>query len=287
MLESAEYQDNTFATLTFDEEHLPEDESVDPKHVRKFLRTLERHSGSDRPIRYYAVGEYGGKYGRPHYHVALFDFATCYRGETDLRRKHCCVRCELVKGAWKNGSIHLGRLEPHSAAYLGGYITKRAVDEGDPRLQGRHPEFARMSNRPGLGAGSAHYIASTILEHNIPFVPRSILHGKTEWPLGRYIREKVSEYTEKPVAPAEVAKEMTQLFESVISDDGVRGAQKWWKVREKMVEAARHKAGKALLIEQRRIRKREAQQIFSVPYQSSVNDDGEFSPDRINGSTPW
>lgn len=259
LLESAEYGDNAFVTLTYDDDHLPSDGCVDPQEIKNFLKRLKRKDG--RSYRYFAVGEYGGQTNRPHYHLALFDFPTCFRGQTDFRRSVCCSRCELVRSAWKNGGVHLGRLEPESAAYLGGYISKRATKEGDPRLHGRSPEFARMSNRPGLGEGFAWELASTILQHDLPAVPRAILHGTKSWPLGRYIRDKASKYSEKPVAPAEVAVEVTQVFDQVLADQAFRPGQKYHAVRQALISKNIHRAEKVEMMERRKEKRRETIEI--------------------------
>jgi len=118
-----------------------------------------------------------------------------------------------------------------------------------------------MSNRPGLGEGFAWELASTILEHDIPAVPRAILHGKTAWPLGRYIREKAAKYSQRPVAAAEVAEEVTQLFEKVQQDPSVRRGQRLERLRQALMESVRHRVDRVEMQEQRKERRREAKQI--------------------------
>lgn len=65
----------------------------------------------------------------------------------------------------------------------------------DVRLQGREPEFARMSNRPGIGYDALHEIASTFLQFNLEDtqsdVPVTLRHGSRLLPLGRYLRRKL------------------------------------------------------------------------------------------------
>lgn len=154
------------------------------------------------PVRFFAVGEYGDRSERPHYHAALFNFPTCVRGRTlrlpgatrpewDL----CCPQCRLVGRAWQKGDIDLGNLEPHSAQYVAGYVTKKMTGVHDERLLGRYPEFARMSLRPGVGHGILPRIAAVLVEHNIPVssidVPSVLRHGTKMMPLGRYLRRKL------------------------------------------------------------------------------------------------
>jgi len=103
--------------------------------------------------------------------------------------------CELIKQTWGFGNVMLGSLEPKSIAYIAGYITKKMTKKDDPRLEGRLPEFARMSLRPGIGLGMMDELASTLLEHRLDEkmidVPTSLQHGKNKWPLGRYLRRKL------------------------------------------------------------------------------------------------
>lgn len=65
----------------------------------------------------------------------------------------------------------------------------------DPRLEGRHPEFARMSRMPGLGYDALHEIASQLMAFNLDTsqtdVPSALRHGKKLLPLGRYLRRKL------------------------------------------------------------------------------------------------
>lgn len=68
--ELRDHDKSCFLTLTYDEKHLPEDRSVDVRHLQLFFKRLRKKYGEG--IRYIASGEYGDKRGRPHYHVLLF-----------------------------------------------------------------------------------------------------------------------------------------------------------------------------------------------------------------------
>lgn len=191
MLESCLHGDNAFATLTYDDEHLPRDLSVRPAVLSGFNKRL-RKAGFK--FRYFGCGEYGDYTFRPHYHLALFGFKSCYRGVT-RKGSECCSICTAVANAWGNGQIMLGELNSRSMAYVAGYISKKMTREHDPRLEGRRPEFARMSNRPGIGKDFMHEVASALLEHGFNDVdldvPICLRHGSTEFPLGRYLRQQL------------------------------------------------------------------------------------------------
>lgn len=63
----------------------------------------------------------------------------------------------------------------------------------DPRLQGRWPEYARMSLRPGIGHDFMWDAASSFLEFNLqsqPDVPSGLRHGAKVYPLGRYLQKR-------------------------------------------------------------------------------------------------
>ena len=208
MLEAAQYESNAFVTLTYDNSKLPmnsrELPTLAPEHLRNFLKRLRKSVAPVR-IRFYAIGEYGDESWRPHYHAALFNFPTCVRGRT-LRRPEsknralwsdCCVSCRLVGNTWGHGDVDLGILETASAQYVSGYVTKKMTRRDDFRLLGREPEFARMSNQPGIAYSALWEIADQILKYDLDKslpqgdVPVTLRHGSRELPLGRYLRRKL------------------------------------------------------------------------------------------------
>ena len=69
--ESRMHDENIFLTLTYDDEHLPKDNSVHKDEVQRFMKRLRKAVYPDK-VRYFLCGEYGGQFGRPHYHVILF-----------------------------------------------------------------------------------------------------------------------------------------------------------------------------------------------------------------------
>ena len=65
------HSDNCFITLTYDNAHLPSDFSLDKKHFSDFMKRYRKKFGPN--IRYFHCGEYGSKFGRPHYHACIFN----------------------------------------------------------------------------------------------------------------------------------------------------------------------------------------------------------------------
>lgn len=205
ILESLTHDENAFITLTYDDDHVPARASLNPKDLQLFFKRLRlRHK-----VRYYGVGEYGGQTLRPHYHVACFGLGSCLRGGTDLNIRSCCPRCDEIKEVWENGAVHVGELNPHSISYLSKYVTKRqnvlSREERKYRVQqweigeGKYPEFARMSLRPGIGAPAVSVLHSSISRSGADQdvfdgdVPHTFRYKMSLLPIGRYLRGKLRE----------------------------------------------------------------------------------------------
>lgn len=90
-LESLDYKDNYFVTLTYNDDNLPnpsndnfDDEwshfrhnsTLSKRDIQLFLKKLRRHydyNFNHKGIRFLLVGEYGPKTNRPHYHAIFFN----------------------------------------------------------------------------------------------------------------------------------------------------------------------------------------------------------------------
>lgn len=236
MLESYLHEANAFVSLTYSDEHLPlfrsgdtQNGTLHPKDLQNWLKRFRKFIAPGR-IRFYAVGEYGDATWRPHYHAAIFNYPTCARGRTYRRAgsgrplwQQCCDVCRVVGTTWGLGDVDLGTLETGSAQYLAQYVTKKMTRFDDPRLDGRHPEFCRMSLRPGIGADFMHEIASTMLALDLELgeadVPSALQHGKRKLPLGRYLKRRLRELIGREVDTpestlAEMAEELRPLYEA-------------------------------------------------------------------------
>lgn len=186
MLEKRLHEFSCFVTLTYDDDHFPEGGSLDPSHTQKWLKRLRRRLGPERPLRYFLNGEYGDQTWRPHYHAALY-------GVSELESA-------LVLDTWGQGHVQLGALTVESAQYISGYVVKKMTARDDPRLEGRHPEFARMSLKPGIGAGAISQLAEALNSSvgskfiaSTGDVPSALTHGTRSFPLGRYLRRFLRE----------------------------------------------------------------------------------------------
>lgn len=195
ILESFQHEHSSFVTLTYSPENAPRDGSLEPKHLQDWLKRL-RFAVRPSRIRFFAVGEYGDRTERPHYHAALFGFAPCSGGVLSGRGECPCASCLLVRETWGFGHVMVAELSFKSAAYIAGYVVKKMTRTDDIRLNGRWPEFARMSLRPGIGADAMWDVASAVmlnqLEKKTDFdVPVDLRHGSKKFPLGRYLRRLI------------------------------------------------------------------------------------------------
>lgn len=227
MLEAMRHTSNSFITLTYDDDHLPKDEfyhpktgqvyapfSVNPEHHRLFFNSLRYHYHQHFPrqydadgncinnLRFYMVGEYGDSTQRPHYHYALFGYPRCSDGARTIGRKFfpCrCPSCSLISKVWSKGNIFVGNLTLESANYIAGYVTKKLTNDksqyNQDILQGRHPEFSRMSRMPGIGLATVDAMHNSLAGYDLEdyTIPRVLVHGSKSLPLGRYLSDKLHE----------------------------------------------------------------------------------------------
>lgn len=111
-----------FVTLTYDEEHLPHDYGLNKTHLQKCIRAL-RDRGHQ--LRYYACGEYGDKFSRPHYHAALFGVDFRAGGKLISHGKNALYENAALEKAWGRGFVSVGELDYESAMYVARYVLKK------------------------------------------------------------------------------------------------------------------------------------------------------------------
>lgn len=148
-----------FVTLTFDEGHLPDSYSVSKRDLQLFFKRLRKAGW---PFRYFACGEYGENFGRPHYHACLFGMDFSDRVLYSVRDGVRLYTSEKLDSIWGQGECKLGDVTFESAAYVARYVCKKITGEAAAshyktlvletgELLDVEPEFAIMSRRGGLG----------------------------------------------------------------------------------------------------------------------------------------
>lgn len=205
--EASMWEHNAFLTLTYDDEHLPSDGGLRPDDLSSFIKRLRaRHSRVHTPpgkrirkkyrgmvrhllcdpvggLRYLGSGEYGETYGRPHYHLILFN---CGFNDLTLVAKDL-YESALVKKLWTAGSHKIGTVTGASANYVAQYTLKNvgtiAVTPDGEILQNA---FFRVSTRPAIGTKfiskykndlSQGYMVAEGTKQPIPRAYMKILHN--------------------------------------------------------------------------------------------------------------
>lgn len=151
MHEASLHQNNLFITLTYDDQNLPEDWSLDVDHWQRFMKRLKKHYGGKK-IRFFHCGEYGEDFGRPHYHALLFghDF-TDKEPYKETPRGELLYTSKTLESIWGNGFCPIGSVTFDSAAYCARYTTKKVTGANAKAHYGhRRPEYATMSRNPGI-----------------------------------------------------------------------------------------------------------------------------------------
>lgn len=160
--EAAVHGESCFATLTYSDEALPQDGSVKVRDVQLFMKKLRKRFG--RGIRFYAVGEYGEKTSRPHYHLLIFGMDFPDKVYLCKRNGHPVYTSAVLAEIWPHGLSELGDITAKSASYCAQYAQKKItgkkaddhysrVSPVDGAVYRVASEFATMSRggRGGLG----------------------------------------------------------------------------------------------------------------------------------------
>jgi hypothetical protein len=155
------YSDSAlFITLTYNDASIPRNRGIatlNKKDLQDYIKRLRNShvayvsrelgirksevKNHSKQIRYYAVGEYGSKTNRPHYHILLFNY--------DI------ANLKPIEAQWKNtqtghplGFVDIGKVSSASINYTTKYMFKQW---GKKDLRQR--PFTNMSRRPMIGTG--------------------------------------------------------------------------------------------------------------------------------------
>lgn len=154
--EASLHEKNCFITLTYNDENLPLDGSLDVRHFQLFMKRLREKFGEDR-IRFFHCGEYGERFKRPHYHAILFGFDFDDKEYFKSNQGNHVFTSKTLDSLWGKGFCTIGSVTFESCAYVARYVTKKVngkfkdehyVDRGKGNLL--KPEYCTMSRRPGI-----------------------------------------------------------------------------------------------------------------------------------------
>lgn len=161
-----------FVTLTYEDSNLifaDDEPCLYKRHLQLHFKKL-RKKLEPKTIKYYAVGEYGDRSDRPHYHYLIF-----YKGSYDRFKL-----MQFIKESWDFG---ISQVLPINGAQ--GYVTKYIL-KFDKREHLVKP-FSMVSH--GLGID---YLSSSMVKyHRSNLIPFATKPGGYHITLPRYYKDKI------------------------------------------------------------------------------------------------
>lgn len=162
MHEASLHDASCFVTLTYGPGNLPPNASLEYRDFQLFMKRVRKLFG---PVRFYMCGEYGPLNLRPHYHAVLF--GVDFRSDRVMAGKSASgavfFESRQLSDLWGLGKCTVQDLVRETASYCARYIMKKVLGVASEKAYERvldsgeivnvMPEFARMSLKPGIGAG--------------------------------------------------------------------------------------------------------------------------------------
>lgn len=178
-----------FLTLTYNPDNLPDNETLVKKDVQDFIKRLRKFY-KDVKIRYFAVGEYGSKKHRPHYHLIIYGLkAPEQKKQSTLNWKYGKFLSEKI---WKKGYTYVGYVDSKCISYVSKYVLKefiKGISVDNYIKSGLVPPFSLKSSGLGLTwlLDNVDKVVSDIKQNK----PVSMYKSKVGYP--RYYRKKLIE----------------------------------------------------------------------------------------------
>lgn len=168
--EASLYDRNCFITLTYNNQFLPKNGSLNKRDFVLFMKRLRKRHGVG--IRFFQCGEYGANcsncgmnkrdcqvkgcrnwkegLGRPHHHAILFNHDFDDKILFRERPSRLYISDDLQK-LWPYGFTTVGDVTFESSAYVARYILKKVNGRNSKDHYGeKTPEYITMSRRPGI-----------------------------------------------------------------------------------------------------------------------------------------
>lgn len=141
-----------FVTLTYNDDSLPNDLSVNKRDIQLFHKRLRKHFPS-KDMRFYLVSEYGENGTlRPHYHGLYF-----FKGIYDKKFIY-----DVFENSWNKGFVSFGDVEEGSIVYCTKYCLKHTTTP-----PGRKSTFRLVSKmHGGLGINYLDKMSNYHLQSN-------------------------------------------------------------------------------------------------------------------------
>lgn len=150
------------------------------KDIQLYLKRLRKRIGKQSKIKYYAVGEYGTKSERPHYHMIIFNLPEQYAVTDEYNNS------PLLTKIWNYGHVRVDECNIKTIKYVAKYVMKKTKRE--QRIQdGIVPEFSLMSKQLGMNFLTPQ-MTKFLKTRLQPYI--TIEDGKKQ-SMPRYYREKI------------------------------------------------------------------------------------------------
>jgi len=167
--EAKKWVTKTFITLTYADAHLYFRNGLSQLRKCDLQLYFKKLRKAGYRLRYFAVGEYGSRTFRPHYHVLLF-------GE---------IPEGVLRAKWDKGMVHIGQVTQASISYCLKYVVN---SRGKGMRNGREVPFAIMSRKPGLGA---NYLSPAMIKWHKSDRKNYVLMDGQKRHLPRYYKLKI------------------------------------------------------------------------------------------------
>lgn len=170
-----------FITLTYNEDNLPTSKvngkpCFSKRHIQLFLKRLRKCLNSTE-LKYFIASEYGGKFGRPHYHGLIYNFP--YEKITFID--------SILDKTWSYGFVSVSHVSDRRISYVCKYMLQkcqRRKDFSDPDFA----PFYLASRRPAIGAS---YLTSSNILYHLANKQSSIDFQGRKYSLPRYYKRKI------------------------------------------------------------------------------------------------
>ncbi len=124
MHEAQLYEANSFITLTYRPEDVPQGGTLVKSHFQDFMKRLRRRLDPIR-VKYFHCGEYGEELNRPHYHACLFGYEFPDKVFYKQAGEERLFISEFLADVWGHGFCTVGDVSFRSAGYVARYCLKK------------------------------------------------------------------------------------------------------------------------------------------------------------------